>query len=128
MARNGQILELARAMIDSQSAELSSAAARRRTSKPQRVWRQAQEQKFFDSFLSPHALPLTPHRYFSLNDLIRPLQHADWNCQINLFCSFEIDHKLNLSCLLHRQISRFGPFQNLVHVTSRASIEIIVVR
>src|SRR5438309_8164764 len=61
-------------------------------------------------------------------DPVRPFQHADWNCQINLFCCFEVNDKLKLSCLLHRQISRFGTVQDLVHVNSRAPIEVIVVR
>src|SRR5215510_3136561 len=58
------------------------------------------------------------------NHLIRPLEHADWNCQTDLFCRLETDHKLELRRLLHRQISRFGTFQYLVHVNSRAPIQV----
>jgi hypothetical protein len=34
-------------------------------------------------------------------DPIRPREHFDWNCQTNLFCRFEIDHKLKLRRLLY---------------------------
>src|SRR5439155_9863430 len=61
-------------------------------------------------------------------DPIRPLQHADWNRQTNQFCGFEVYDEFKLRCLLHRQISRFGAFQNLVHVNRRAPIEVNVVR
>ena len=44
------------------------------------------------------------------------------------FAAFKVDDELKLRCLLHRQISRFGTFQDLVHVNSRAPIEVIVVR
>src|SRR6266508_1406724 len=61
-------------------------------------------------------------------DPIRPLEHADRNCQTNLFCRLKVDHELKLRCLLYRQISRFGTFQDLVHVNRRAPIEVIEVR
>jgi hypothetical protein len=51
-----------------------------------------------------------------LDDFIRPLEHAVRNCQTNLFCRFKVYDEFKLRCLLHRQISRFGTFQNLVHV------------
>src|SRR5206468_12008944 len=75
---------------------------------------------FFSSRLSPHGSRLLDH-------LIRPLKHADWNRQTNLFCRLKVDDEFKLRCLLHRQISRFGTFQDLVHVNSRAPIEINVV-
>src|SRR6266481_9956414 len=61
-------------------------------------------------------------------DPIRPLEQVDWNCQTNLFRCVQVDHEFKLRCLLHWQISRFGAFQDLVHVNSRAPIEVIVVR
>src|SRR5262249_27563344 len=63
----------------------------------------------------------------SFDHLIRPLKHADWNCQTDLFRRFEINDEFKLRWLLHRQISRLGAFQNLVHIDSRASIEVNVV-
>jgi hypothetical protein len=63
-----------------------------------------------------------------LDHSIRPLKHADWNCQTNLFCCLKVNDEFKLRRLLHRQVSRFGAFQNLVHVNSRAPIEVIVVR
>src|SRR5215510_6929264 len=60
----------------------------------------------------------------SLEDLIRPREHIWWNCQTDLFRSFQIDDKLKLRCLLHGQISRFRSLENLVHVNSRATIEV----
>ena len=56
--------------------------------------------------------------YLSSNHLIRPLQHAAWNCQSDLFRCLQIDDKLKLRCLLHRQISRLGTFQDLVHAST----------
>src|SRR5438309_5982077 len=60
-------------------------------------------------------------------DPIRPLEHADWNRQTDLFCRLKVNDKFKLRCLLHRQISRFGTFQDLVDVHSRASVEVIEV-
>jgi hypothetical protein len=51
-----------------------------------------------------------------LDDLIRPLEHVDWNCQADLFRRLEVDNEFKLRCLLYRQVSRFGAFQDLVHV------------
>ena len=62
---------------------------------------------------------------FSPDHLIRPLEDADRNRQTDLFCRFEIDNEFKLRCLLHRQIGRFGAFQDLVHVHSRAPIEVL---
>ena len=62
------------------------------------------------------------------NHLIRPLKNAARNCQTNLFCRLKIDDEFELRCLLHRQIGRFGAFQNLIHVNSRAPKEVNVVR
>ena len=61
-------------------------------------------------------------------DSIRTLEHAVRNCQIDLFCRLKVDDELKLRCLLHRQISRFGTFQDLVHVNSREPILVIGVR
>ena len=55
-----------------------------------------------------------------LDHLIRPLEHVGRNCQSDLFRCLQVDHKLKLRRLLHRQISRFGTFQDLAHVNSRA--------
>ena len=55
-------------------------------------------------------------RPFSLDHLIRPREHFRRNGQADLLRCFQVDHKLKLRCLLHRQISRFGTFQDLVHV------------
>jgi hypothetical protein len=46
----------------------------------------------------------------SLNHFIRPLEHADWDCNTDLFCRLKVNNKLKLRRLLHRQISRFGAF------------------
>src|SRR5262245_27925525 len=64
----------------------------------------------------------------SLDDPVRSCQHVGWNCESNLFRSLQVDHKLKLRRLLHRQISRFGTFQDFVHVNGNAPIEVIEVR
>jgi hypothetical protein len=63
----------------------------------------------------------------SLDHLIRPREKLRRKCQSDLFRCLQVDHKLKLRCLLHRQISWFVAFQNLVHVNSRAPIEVNVV-
>src|SRR5262245_34688660 len=55
-------------------------------------------------------------------DLIRPFEHARWNGNTDLFCRPEIDDEFKLRRLLHRQITRFGTFQDLVHINSRPPI------
>ena len=42
----------------------------------------------------------------------------------DLFCRLKVNNEFKLRRLLHRQISRFGTSQDLVHVNSRASIEV----
>ena len=72
-------------------------------------------------------MPLTALR-LSLNHLIRPREQFRRECQSDLLRRLQVDDELKLRRLLHRQISRFGAFQDLVHVNSRAPIEVIVVR
>src|SRR4029453_11262127 len=64
----------------------------------------------------------------SLDHFIRPREKFRRECQTDLFRSLHVDQKLKLRRLLHRQISRFGAFQDLVHVNSRAPIEVFEVR
>ena len=64
----------------------------------------------------------------SLDQFIRPFEHAVRNCQINLFGRLKVNDEFKLRRLLHRQVSRFGAFQDLVHVNSRAPIEVGGVR
>src|SRR5919108_5480793 len=82
--------------------------------------------KIFSFIFLPH-YRRSPHGSRLLDDLIRLLEHADRNCQTDLFGSLEINDEFKLRRLLHRQISRFGTFQNLVHVTSRTPIEVSAV-
>ncbi len=56
----------------------------------------------------------------SFYDSICPREKVRRKCQADLFRSLQVDHEFKLRCLLHRQISRFGAFQDLVHVHSRA--------
>src|SRR5262249_12332372 len=71
---------------------------------------------FFMSFsMSPsahHSTLLTLP--FSLDHLISPITPRLRNRQADLLGSFQIDHPLELRGLLHRQISRFGTFQDSV--------------
>src|SRR4051812_27644618 len=64
----------------------------------------------------------------SFYDPIRPLQYSDWDRQTKFFCCFEVNDELELRCLLHRQISRLGAFQYLIHVNSRLPVEVSEVR
>src|ERR1700752_2113820 len=71
-------------------------------------------------------MPVYPGAF--LDHLIRPCEQVDWNFQTNLFCSLKVNDKLKLRCLLHRQISRFGTFQNLIYVVSGLAEKVIEVR
>ena len=54
-----------------------------------------------DSILSlDNSALVTQDSALSSDDLIRPLEHADWNCQTNLFCRFEVDNEFKLRRLL----------------------------
>src|SRR4029434_2854749 len=65
------------------------------------------------------------HLIILFDDFIRSRKKFGGECQSDLFRCLQVDHKLKLRRLLHRQISRFGTFQNLVHVNSRAPKEVI---
>src|SRR4249920_3173702 len=67
-------------------------------------------------------------KFGSLDHSIRSREKFRRECQSDLFRCLQVDHEFKLRCLLHRQISRFGTFQDLVHVNSRAPIEVIEVR
>jgi hypothetical protein len=66
--------------------------------------------------------------FSSLDHFIRSREKLRRKCQSDLFRCLQVDHKLKLRCLLHRRISRFGTFQDLVHINSRAPVEVLVVR
>ena len=57
----------------------------------------------------------------SLDHLVRPLQHAGWNCKTDLFCHLQVDHKFKLRRLLHGKVGRFGAFEDFVHVVGAAA-------
>src|SRR5215510_14838180 len=81
---------------------------------------------FFMYFSLPLATRHSPldTRPFSLDYPIRPREHFWRNCQTNLFRCLQVDDEFKLRCLLHGQISRFGTFQDLVHVNSSAPMEV----
>ena len=60
--------------------------------------------------------------------LIRPRQHVRRNRQTDLLGGFQIDDELELFRLLHRQVSRLGAFQNLVHICGGAAVQVEIVR
>src|SRR5439155_25740109 len=78
-------------------------------------------------FLISNSVLSTRYSVLSSDDFIRPREHIGWNCQTNLFCRLKVYDEFKLRCLLHRQISRFGTFQDLVHVNSGALMEVSVV-
>jgi hypothetical protein len=51
----------------------------------------------------------------SFDDFIRPRQHVRRNCEANFFGRFQINDQFEFSRLLHRQIRRFGAFENFIH-------------
>ena len=67
-------------------------------------------------------------RLFSLDHLIRPIQHRLRNRQPDLLGCFQIDHQLKLRRLLHRQIGGLGSLQDSVHVICDAPVAVRLVR
>ena len=63
-----------------------------------------------------------------LDHFIRSRKKFGGKCHTDLFCSLQVDHKLKLRGLLHRQVSRFGTYQDLVHINSRVPKEVVEVR
>src|SRR5262249_55073920 len=59
-----------------------------------------------------------------LNDLSRPIQHRRRNRQADLLCGFQVDDKLKLPWLFHRNVARLGTFQNLIYIDCGAAIQI----
>src|SRR5262244_1856863 len=63
----------------------------------------------------------------SLDHSVRSREKFRRECQSDLFRCLKVNDELKLGCLLHRQISRFGAFQDLIHVDSSTPIEVSVV-
>ena len=79
--------------------------------------------------LSPALLSLdTPHSPLSLDHFVRSRQHVRRNRQADLLGGFEIDDELELRRLLHGQVGGLGAFQNLVHVSGGAPVQVGDVR
>jgi hypothetical protein len=55
-------------------------------------------------------------RPFSLDDVVRPVQHRLRNRQADLLGGSEIYHELELRRLLYQQVRGFGNFQNLIQI------------
>src|SRR5262249_43579114 len=69
-------------------------------------------------------------RYLGLSsdDLVCSHQDVGWNGQTDLLGGLEIDHQLELRWPLNRQIGGLSSLQDLVHVNSRAPIDVIEIR
>src|SRR5258707_10762091 len=65
---------------------------------------------------------------FSFDHFIRPRQHIRWNRQTDLFCGFQIDHKLKLRGLLDWKIRRLGALEDFIHESRQSSLQIYQVR
>src|SRR5262249_25823901 len=66
---------------------------------------------------------LLPRALFSLDHLIRSVQHRLWNRKTDLLRRLEIDNQFKLRWLLDGKIARLCAFQDLVHV-SRSATEV----
>src|SRR5437016_13439184 len=71
------------------------------------------------SRLTPNASPS-----WSLNYFIRPVQYRLRNRQPDLLGGLEVDDQLELLRLLDRQFGGLSAFQNLVHIRSRAPVQV----
>src|SRR6266481_7387933 len=72
--------------------------------------------KMTDILLPSFLLLLTTGWPFSLDHLIRPEQHRLRDRQADLLGGFQIDYKLKLHWLLHRQVCGLCTFEDLVDV------------
>src|SRR3989304_9522060 len=63
-----------------------------------------------------------------LNDVIRPQEQRRRDREAERFCGFQIEDKLEACWLLHGQVSRERPFEDLVDVARRALREVIELR
>src|SRR4029453_5533468 len=59
-----------------------------------------------------------------LDHLVRSRQHIGRNRQADLLSRLQVDDQLELDRLLHGKIGRFSAFQNLVHVSGDAPIQV----
>src|SRR4030095_8848303 len=64
----------------------------------------------------------------SSNHPIRSRQHIRRNREVYLLSCFQVDDELEFLRLLDWEVGGFSTFQNLVHVNSRAPIEVSEVR
>src|SRR5262245_23585852 len=64
----------------------------------------------------------------SLYDLIRPCQQRWWDRQAERPCRLEIDDQLVLGSLLHREVGRLGPLEDLVDVSGCAPERVVRIR
>src|SRR5262249_8196161 len=65
---------------------------------------------------------------FLLDHLIRPRQHGRRNSKADLLSCLQIDDELKLRRLLHREVSRLGPFEDFVHGLGGPAPQVSVVR
>src|SRR6266576_7162855 len=107
-------------------AGFSSAAAPRKQKAERQRASDRQRQENLWSFVVLRALNSANQKskIFSLDHLIRSHQHIRRNRQANLLGSLKIDHELKLLWLFHWEISGLGTFQNLVHVSRGAPVQI----
>src|SRR5689334_14478547 len=70
--------------------------------------------------------PKIEHATSSYNS-IGSRQYIGGNRETDLIGCLEIDDEFKLRGLLHRQVSRFGAFQDFVYVVSRSAEQVIVV-
>src|SRR5262245_54274914 len=80
---------------------------------------------FLCGSLIRYSLPVYPGAF--LDYFIRPREKFRRERQTDLLRCLQIDDEFELCRLLHRQVGRFGTFQNLVHVNSGTAIEVIEV-
>src|SRR5215510_13386567 len=82
--------------------------------RPEPVIRVSVKRSLSDSGSSGQTCPVP-----SLNHLVRAQQERLWHREPERFGGLEVDYQLELGWLLDGQISRFGTFENLNHVTGR---------
>src|SRR5262249_23685736 len=77
----------------------------------------------FMFFASPiHSTLYT--RPVSLDHFVGPRQHVRWNNETDLLCCFQIDDELELCRLLDWQVRGLCAFQDFVHVSCGAAIQV----
>jgi hypothetical protein len=86
--------------------------------------RERKTRKTFSDWLDGEFSPILASPAWSLDHSVGPHQHVRRNRKSDLLRGFQIDDELEFLRLLHRKLSRLSAFEDLVHISSGAPVEV----